>query len=119
MAHRGQTAQRHARAGGGVVKRLIAAALLTAALLAPAPAQAVTLVCMNRATTDSGHTVSLKCTQGPGSQYRLNALFCDVTGRCWWASGSWKVYGVRASVHSTYGYWNADGGVIVDTRAAS
>ena len=97
----------------------VLAAALVLSLAPTAPASAVTLVCINAATTDGGHTVSLKCTQGPGSFFRIRVKMRDSRGVLFEVSSPWRQYGLRASAHSDFGYYDVSYGIVVDTKAAS
>jgi hypothetical protein len=85
------------------MKKLVSAlaiALIPAAGLvaAAAPAQAA-VTCTSVHQSSDGHTVSVTCSSGAGSQYKFYAEFCS-TGGCSLTSAPWKNYGNTATITS-------------------
>jgi hypothetical protein len=98
------------------IRTLAAAAILAAAVLAPAPAAHAADWCNPYVFSDNRHTVGVHCDDGPAgtNQYRIAAYFCSSTG-CFSAWGNWKWYGAagRSTVTSTYATVNSQS---IDTR---
>ena len=100
------------------MKRTLATLALAAATLTPAPATAApALDCINITVSDGGHTVSIKCVEGPGTRYQAEVQMMDAaTGQRYTVRSAWRDFGTRAQAHSNTLYYLASYGVNINVR---
>jgi hypothetical protein len=84
------------------MKKLISVLAVTliplAGLVATSTTAEAAALCSGVQSGD-GHTVSIRCTQGSGNQYRIAAEFCG-TSTCSVTRSAWRNYGQTASLTS-------------------